>query len=575
MAGVDTFMLTPNAAWQSGSVWNKLKHDFTTDFVLDCKLYLGASDAGADGLAFVIQNNCLGAGTSGGGLGYEFMPGSSMAVEFDTYANTGGAPFDPSYDHMAILSNGSINHASNVAGPVQIHPSFPNVEDGQWHDLLLVYDANGNTLFVFFDGFLRFSSPVNIATDILGGDPYAYWGFTAATGSLSSLHGVVVESYSALTLSDTTFCTGSTTVSLPALGMANIASSNAGAFASSVEPGAFAATNAFDGNIGTRWSSQFSDPQWIYVDLGAPTDITGVTLRWEGAYGSQYLVQTSNNLVNWTTQYTENAGNGGNDVINFTANGVRYVRMYGIQRGTPYGYSLWEFQVNQQAQYAWAPNDGSISDTTLSNPVFSPTATTIYTVDIPDECVGTTTLDFTVIIDCSALPVEFLSFEAHELENREVLLAWATASEQNNDHFVIQRSIEGSEWQDIGILAGAGTTSQTNYYVHRDSQIPERVQGLYYRIKQVDTNGDYDFSETRFVTLTTEGLPLSVHPNPSSDLINVQGIQDGAYQLYDPQGRLIERRNSNSSDQFNIQHLSPGVYTIKSGRTIVRFLKSQ
>jgi F5/8 type C domain/Glycosyl hydrolases family 16 len=116
------------------------------------------------------------------------------------------------------------------------------------------------------------------------------------------------------------------------------------ATASTTENATFAAGNAVDGNTGTRWSSAFSDPQTLQVDLGATHSISKVALNWEAAYGKAYQIQTSANGTTWTTIYSTTTGAGGNETLNVTGSG-RYVRINGTQRGTPYGYSLWEFQV--------------------------------------------------------------------------------------------------------------------------------------------------------------------------------------------------------------------------------------
>ena len=99
-----------------------------------------------------------------------------------------------------------------------------------------------------------------------------------------------------------------------------------------------------DGNTGTRWSSAFSDPQWLQVDLGASHTISQVVLNWETAYGTAFQIQTSTDGTNWTTVYSTTTGTGGNQTLDVTGTG-RYVRMNGTARTTQYGYSLWEFQV--------------------------------------------------------------------------------------------------------------------------------------------------------------------------------------------------------------------------------------
>jgi F5/8 type C domain len=116
------------------------------------------------------------------------------------------------------------------------------------------------------------------------------------------------------------------------------------AIASSTENAGTPASAAVDGNTGTRWSSAFSDPQWIQVDLGATATVSQVVLQWEAAYASAFQIQVSNDASTWTSIYGTTSGTGGTQTL--TVNGTgRYVRMYGTARGTAWGYSLWEFQV--------------------------------------------------------------------------------------------------------------------------------------------------------------------------------------------------------------------------------------
>jgi hypothetical protein len=116
------------------------------------------------------------------------------------------------------------------------------------------------------------------------------------------------------------------------------------ATASSVEGPAFPAAAAVDGNLGTRWSSQFSDPQWLRVDLQATATISQVVLRWETAYATGYQVQVSGNATDWTTVHATSNGQGGTETLEVAGTG-RYVRVFGTQRATGWGYSLWEVQV--------------------------------------------------------------------------------------------------------------------------------------------------------------------------------------------------------------------------------------
>jgi hypothetical protein len=114
--------------------------------------------------------------------------------------------------------------------------------------------------------------------------------------------------------------------------------------ASSVENGGSPATNAVDGNGGTRWSSAFSNPQWLQVDLGATATVNRVAINWENAYATAFQIQVSANASTWTTIYSTTTGTGGNQSLTVSGSG-RYVRLYATARATQYGVSLWEFQV--------------------------------------------------------------------------------------------------------------------------------------------------------------------------------------------------------------------------------------
>jgi hypothetical protein len=118
------------------------------------------------------------------------------------------------------------------------------------------------------------------------------------------------------------------------------------ATSSSVENGSFPASNAVDGNTSTRWSSAFQDGQWVQVDLGAVHQISKVVLNWEAAFARQFRVQVSNDpsFATSTDLYATSAGAGGVNTLAVSGSG-RYVRLLGQTRATPYGISLWEFQV--------------------------------------------------------------------------------------------------------------------------------------------------------------------------------------------------------------------------------------
>ncbi|WP_289623785.1 carbohydrate-binding protein, partial [Spartinivicinus marinus] len=131
---------------------------------------------------------------------------------------------------------------------------------------------------------------------------------------------------------------------LTTLAKANPISLNKPAWASSVENYQLDARFAVDGNLDTRWSSQFSDGQWITIDLGKSLPIKRVQLFWEEAYASQYTLQVSDDHWQWRNLYQQRQGKGGEEDIVVNGKG-RYFRLRADKRATTWGISLKEIKV--------------------------------------------------------------------------------------------------------------------------------------------------------------------------------------------------------------------------------------
>lgn len=108
----------------------------------------------------------------------------------------------------------------------------------------------------------------------------------------------------------------------------------------------FDAKYAIDGDFATRWGSEFTDPQWIYIDLGGTKKVESIVLSWETAYAKSYKVEVSNDAVNWTQIYATDSSDGARDnIILDSSQETRYIRIYCKERGRKeWGYSLWEIQ---------------------------------------------------------------------------------------------------------------------------------------------------------------------------------------------------------------------------------------
>jgi hypothetical protein len=105
---------------------------------------------------------------------------------------------------------------------------------------------------------------------------------------------------------------------------------------------------AVDGDRRTRWASDWSDDQWYRVDLGSTQTVGRVTLDWERAYAKSYRIELSADGENWRTVHSTTAGDGGLDTARFAGTPARYVRVHGQERGTDWGYSLFEAGVHSR-----------------------------------------------------------------------------------------------------------------------------------------------------------------------------------------------------------------------------------
>jgi hypothetical protein len=136
----------------------------------------------------------------------------------------------------------------------------------------------------------------------------------------------------------------SATAATTGCGTTNVAL-NQPATSSSVENSSLSAAKAVDGSATTRWSSAFSDPQWLQVDLGASTAVCQVVIKWQNSYAKAFQIQVSPDGVgNWTPVFSTTTGTGGTQTIPVAGTG-RFIRMYGTTRATGYGYSIYEFSV--------------------------------------------------------------------------------------------------------------------------------------------------------------------------------------------------------------------------------------
>lgn len=162
------------------------------------------------------------------------------------------------------------------------------------------------------------------------------------------------------------------------------------------------------------------------------------------------------------------------------------------------------------------------------------------------------------------LPVEFRLFEATMQSSHHAVLNWITGSENNNDLFIVEKSTGTDSWNRIGEVNGHGTTSQLNSYTFFDYNVTAGT--TYYRLRQVDYNGQFSYSAIRSVT-DEEAAPLSLHPNPADASFTVTGMVPGQInfiRIYDYTGKLAEERiTEQPTITFGAELLAPGIYFVQ------------
>lgn len=178
-------------------------------------------------------------------------------------------------------------------------------------------------------------------------------------------------------------------------------------------------------------------------------------------------------------------------------------------------------------------------------------------------------------VACSPLPVEFLNISATPVKEDFAQIDWTTASERNNSHFVVEKMISNNEWDEIGKVAGAGFSVETLNYSFIDKN---PVAGLsYYRVRQVDFDENYSFSDITSLKYNTE--ELKVYPNPSEGLFNIfwdENLvgENSQIEIFNLQGKLVRSFDlgNDSKNSIDLTDVDSGCYILKLGEQTRRIV---
>ena len=166
------------------------------------------------------------------------------------------------------------------------------------------------------------------------------------------------------------------------------------------------------------------------------------------------------------------------------------------------------------------------------------------------------------------LPVELIHFDVQPAANHTADLHWVTASEINNSHFEIERSYDGVRWEWVGNVTGNVTTSQLIDYKYTDKRIAKSQNTAYYRLKQVDYDGAFEYSDDRVVRLdgNAEVFEIAAYPNPFNQEVTIHVNANEPYniEVTDINGVVVLSvdHTENRTHRLDVSEYTAGIYII-------------
>ncbi|MCX2744050.1 T9SS type A sorting domain-containing protein [Mangrovivirga sp. M17] len=170
------------------------------------------------------------------------------------------------------------------------------------------------------------------------------------------------------------------------------------------------------------------------------------------------------------------------------------------------------------------------------------------------------------------LPVELLSFEGRFINSNmldQIELKWTTIDEKNHDGFIIQRSVDAKNWNDIGWVTEKTTISDgVNYYSFYDNHFDQDQNKYYYRLKQVDLDGNYEIHDIIMVQIQILNKRNIIFPNPFNNYLTLKIPSKTEFIIYDEQMRkVLTEKNKSSRDKnikINTLNWAVGTYFIQT-----------
>lgn len=183
----------------------------------------------------------------------------------------------------------------------------------------------------------------------------------------------------------------------------------------------------------------------------------------------------------------------------------------------------------------------------------------------------------------SPFPVRWGNVRGELTDKGKAVIWWQTYSEINNDYFEVQRSMDGKEYETVGVVQGTGNSQEMRQYEYLDETVGEGLKYMY-RIKQTDFDGQFDYSH--IIEIKTENLndKLAISPNPVEDKLRLQfknpGTENLEFYIYSVSGKKVKTMYCSSEQNYvesDVSDLPSGAYFISSNvyeLKQIRFIKA-
>lgn len=226
---------------------------------------------------------------------------------------------------------------------------------------------------------------------------------------------------------------------------------------------------------------------------------------------------------------------------------------------------------------------GTLSSLTFSGLTVGNDYVFCYTFTVPSTCTHSQHCPF--FVGATVLPIKLLNFNANYIkESGNIVLDWATISEINNDYFTIEKSIDGENFEVVGIVDGAGNSSELKSYNSLDEK--PYIGTSYYRLKQTDFDGKFEYSDIVPVKIDDNISNATIYPNPITNNgvleFNANSTDVIVVTIYDVSGRIILNNQHFTNKginkiQLETSNLTNGMYfiSLKNGnnKTNLKFIK--